>query len=165
MIIRPETSGDVAAIGDLVRAAFARHQEAGLVDGLRRSGDLRLSLVAEEAGRVIGHVGFSRVWISRDGRRSPGVSLAPLAVAAERRRRGVGAELVEAGHADLRAAGESICFVLGDPAYYGRFGYAIPAAAGFDCAYAGAHFQALRLISAAPESGTIVYAAAFAGLK
>jgi putative acetyltransferase len=165
MIIRPETSGDVADIRDLVRTAFACHQEADLVDGLRRGGDLLLSLVAEETGRVVGHVGFSRVWISRDGRRSPGVSLAPLAVTAERRRLGIGAALVEAGHARLRAAGESICFVLGDPAYYGRFDYSMPAAAGFDCVYAGAHFQALALTRDAPTTGAITYAAAFARLK
>jgi putative acetyltransferase len=165
MIIRPESSGDVADIRDLVRTAFAGDEEADLIDGLRCSGDLLLSLVAEEAGRVIGHVGFSRLWISRDGRRSPGASLAPLAVTAERRRRGIGAALVEAGHVHLRAAGESICFVLGDPAYYGRFDYSIPAAAGFDCVYAGAHFQALALTASAPTAGTIIYAAAFAGLK
>ena len=165
MIIRPERSGDVADVRDLVRAAFAGDQEADLVDGLRSNGDLLLSLVAEEAGRVIGHIGLSRVWISRDGRRSPGVCLAPLAVTAERRRRGTGAALVEAGHARLRAAGESICFVLGDPAYYGRFDYSIPAAAGFDCVYAGAHFQALALTRDAPTTGAITYAAAFARLK
>jgi putative acetyltransferase len=165
MIIRQETPDDVADLSDLIRAAFACHQEADLVDGLRRGGDLLLSLVAEEAGRVIGHVGFSRVWISRDSQRSPGVSLAPLAVTAEYRRRGVGAALVEAGHGHLRSAGESICFVLGDPAYYGRFGYSIPAAAAFDCVYAGVHFQALALKSSAPKAGAISYAAAFAGLN
>jgi putative acetyltransferase len=165
MIIRPETPADIAAIGDIVRAAFACHQEADLVDGLRQSGDLLLSLVAEEAGRVVAHVGFSRLWISHGGQCSPGVSLAPLAVTAERRRRGVGAALVEAGHAHLRKAGESICFVLGDPAYYGRFDYSIPSAAGFDCPYAGAHFQALALTDSAPKAGAITYAAAFAKLK
>jgi putative acetyltransferase len=165
MIIRPETSGDVADVRDLVRTAFAGEQEADLIDGLRSSGDLLLSLVAEAAGRVIGHVAFSRVWISHDSQRSPGVSLAPLAVTSERRRCGTGAALVEAGHARLRAAGESICFVLGDPAYYGRFDYSLPLAAGFDCVYAGAHFQALALTRDAPTTGAITYAAAFARLK
>jgi putative acetyltransferase len=165
MIVRPETPGDVADIRDVVRAAFAGEQEADLVDSLRGSGDLLLSMVAEEAERVIGHVGFSRLWISHDGERSLAVSLAPLAVAAECRRRGIGAALVEAGHVHLRKAGESICFVLGDPAYYGRFHYSAPAAAGFDCVYAGAHFQALALTSGAPKAGAISYAAAFARLK
>jgi putative acetyltransferase len=165
MIVRPETSADIAGIRDVVRSAFAGEQEADLVDSLRRDGALLLSLVAEEGGCVIGHVGFSRVWISHDSRRSPGVSLAPLAVVTEQRRRRVGAALVNAGHVHLRTTGESICFVLGDPAYYGRFGYSAPAAAGFDCLYAGAHFQALTLTGAAPEAGAISYAAAFAGLK
>jgi len=165
MIIRLEVPGDVAPIRDVVRAAFAGEQEADLVDGLRRSGDLLLSLVAEHAGQLIGYVGFSRLWIRQAERRSPGVSLAPLAVAMDHRRRGIGAALVEAGHARLREEHESIVFVLGDPAYYGRFNYSISAAAAFDCAYAGEHFQALALTSGAPTAGAIAYAAAFGDLQ
>jgi len=165
MIIRQEMPGDVMRIRDILAAAFAGGQEADLVDGLRRNDDLLLSLVAEDAGRLIGHVGFSRLWVGQAGQRLPGVSLAPLGVEAGHRRRGVGAALVEAGHARLRKAAESIVFVLGDPAYYGRFGYSVPAAAAFDCVYAGPHFQALALTSRAPKSGVIGYAAAFDGLR
>jgi len=165
MIVRRERAADVAGIRAILCAAFAGDQEADLVDSLRRDGDLLLSMVAEDSGDVIGCIGFSRLWISHQGERSPGVSLAPLAVTAERRRRGIGAALVEAGHAHLRSAGETIVFVLGDPAYYGRFGYSIAAAADFDCCYAGPHFQALALTSSAPTAGAIVYAAAFAHLQ
>jgi putative acetyltransferase len=148
-----------------VRAAFEGDQEAGLVDDLRRDGDLLLSMVAEDEGRLIGHVGFSRVWISHQAQRVPGVSLAPLSVATAQQRRGVGTALVSAGHAELRAAREAIVFVLGDPSYYGRFAYKIAAAAAFDCVYAGPHFQALALTDFAPKAGTIIYAAAFDRLR
>jgi putative acetyltransferase len=164
MIVRAETPADIAGIREVVRAAFAGDQEAGLVDDLRRDGDLLLSMVAEDEGRLVGHVGFSRVWISHQAQRTPGVSLAPLSVAPAWQRRGVGASLVKAGHTELRAAGEAIIFVLGDGAYYGRFEYTI-AAAAFDCAYAGPHFQALALTEFAPRAGAITYAAAFDRLQ
>ena len=164
MIVRAETPADIAGIREVVRAAFAGDQEAGLVDDLRRDGDLLLSMVAEDEGRIVGHVGFSRVWISHRAQRAPGVSLAPLSVAPAWQRRGVGAALVKAGHTELRAAGEAIIFVLGDGAYYGRFEYMI-AAAAFDCAYAGPHFQALALTEFAPRAGAVTYAAAFDRLQ
>jgi len=165
MNIRLEKPDDVASIRSIVCAAFAGEQEANLVDDLRRDGDLLLSMVVEDAGQLVGHVGFSRLWIEYAGQRAPGVSLAPLSVDRDRRRRGVGATLVESGHAHLQAAGETIVFVLGDPAYYGRFKYSNAAAADFDCIFAGPHFQALSLTSRAPKAGAITYAAAFARLQ
>lgn len=165
MNTRQETQRDIAGIRDVLRAAFPGDQEANLVDDLRRDGNLLLSMVAEAAGRVVGHVGFSRLWIEQAGQRAPGVCLAPLSVAANHRQCGVGAALVENGHAHLRTAGETIIFVLGDPAYYGRFGYSNAAAARFDCVYAGPHFQAIALTNDAPKAGAIAYAAAFGKLQ
>jgi putative acetyltransferase len=164
MIVRAETPADVANIREVMRAAFAGDQEATLVDDLRRDGDLLLSMVAEDEGRLVGHIGFSRVRISHQAHASC-VSLAPLSVVPASQRRGVGAALVRAGHAKLRAAGEAIVFVLGDPAYYGRFEYSIAAAAAFDCVYAGSHFQARALTESAPNAGAITYAAAFDRLQ
>lgn len=165
MIVRPETAGDIAALGNVIRRAFGSRneacEEANLVEHLRRDNDLVLSLVAEQDGRLVGHVGFSRLWIVQDARRIAGISLAPLAVMPDHQRNGVGRMLVEAGHTHLREAGETIVFVLGDPDYYGRFGFSLSAAATFDCQYAGPHFQALRLASSAPDAGSVEYAPAF----
>lgn len=165
MIVRPETAGDIAAIDNVIRRAFGSRneacQEAELVDGLRRDGDLVLSLVAEQDGQLVGHVGFSRLWVVQDTHRIPGISLAPLAVLPDRQRKGAGRALVEAGHARLREAGETIVFVLGDPDYYGRFGFSLSAATAFGCQYAGPHFQALRLASSTPDAGAVEYAPAF----
>jgi putative acetyltransferase len=155
MMIRPERAGDIAAIRGVIRAAFAGTQEADLVDRLRNDNDLLASLVAEQDGIIIGHVGFS--WL-------PGVSLAPLAVMQEHRRRGVGRALTEAGHLQLRNCGESIVFVLGAPEYYGRLGYSVTSASGFESIYAGCHFQALPLSLPAPETGSLTYPRAFGGL-
>ena len=165
MIIRAAVPSDAALIRCILRAAFTGDQEADLVDDLDCAGELLLSMVAEEKRQIVGYLGFSRLWITHDGQRLPGLSLAPLAVAAGHRRRGIGAALVEAGHARLRSRGESIVFVLGDPAYYGRFGYVPQVAAAFDCVYAGPHFQALALDDKAPPAGAIIYATAFQHLQ
>jgi putative acetyltransferase len=76
----------------------------------------------------------------------------------------VGRALIEAGHLQLRNCDESIVFVLGAPEYFGRFGYSVTSASGFDSLYAGSHFQALPLSSRAPETGSLTYPPAFSGL-
>ena len=112
MQIRPEAPEDREAVARVVEAAFGRRDEADLVEALRADPAWELSLVAEEDGRVVGHVLFTRA--------SGGfLALAPLAVEPERQGAGVGRALVEEG---LRRVGGPV-LVLGDPAYYGRFGF------------------------------------------
>jgi putative acetyltransferase len=160
--IRPETADDAADVRKLLVDAFGGPAEATLVDRLRRDGDLMLALIATDAARVVvGHVAFSRLHVEGAGGRLPAVALAPLAVADTHRRRGIGATLVRAGLDQLEAQGETLVFVLGDPAYYTRFGFAPETAAPFVCAYAGPQFMALRLSEDAPHAGTIRYPAAF----
>jgi putative acetyltransferase len=161
MIIRPEKPADITAIDAVVAAAFERRAEAGLVQGLRDNGDLVLSLVADDEGAIVGHVAFSRLWIESDGARSPGICLAPLSVLPDRRRKGTARALVGAGHLRLKTLGEKIVFVLGDPAYYSRFGFSRGVAQAFDCVYQGDDLQALRLASDAPQTGSVVYPPAF----
>lgn len=164
MTIRPEMTGDLAAIRTVIGAAFARDDEAALVDQLRRDGDMVLSLVAVSDGQHLGHIGFSRVWIIKNAGRIPGVSLAPLSVSPQQQRHGIGQALVESGMHALRDAGETIVFVLGDPRYYARFGFSLARARGFVCKYAGPHFQAVALDAAAPDQGSVAYAPAFGRL-
>jgi putative acetyltransferase len=83
--------------------------------------------------------------VTLDGRAIFAAALAPLAVSADMRRRGVGAALVAAGLESARAAGAAAVFVVGDLAYYGRFGFTAEAARPFEAAYAGEHFLALAL--------------------
>ena len=137
--------------------------EAELVDRLRRDGDLVLSLVATDAAQaVVGHVAFPRLRVESAGREFPAVGLAPLAVADDasppRRRRGAGSVR---GSRNCARQGETLVFVMGDPAYYTRFGFALETAQPFTCAYAGPYFMALRLADAAPRAGTVRYPAAF----
>ena len=104
-------------------------------------------------------------WKTADGAHDV-VGLAPVAVAPGRQRRGIGSALIREGHRRLVEQGESLVFVLGDPAYYTRFGYSLAAAAAVRVPhYSGPHFMALRLNESAPSGGKVRYPAAFDGTR
>jgi putative acetyltransferase len=91
-------------------------------------------------------------------------SLGPVAVWPERQRSGVGSQLIREGIARSEAAGWLGIFVLGNPAFYRRFGFDAGKASGFISPYAGPHWMALPLgRSELPTStGSIQHAPAFA---
>ncbi|MFV0473109.1 MAG: GNAT family N-acetyltransferase [Pikeienuella sp.] len=157
MDIREFRRKDADAARALLISCFATPAEADLVEAIRRDGDAVIELVAPDGAALAGAVMFSRMSAP-----FPALGLAPLAVAATARRRGLGAALVEAGLARARAEGWAAVFVLGDPAYYGRFGFT--ATTGFDCPYAGPHFMMAPLAGAPAPAGRIDYAPAFAAL-
>jgi putative acetyltransferase len=166
IVVRREQAGDAASVRMLLTDAFGGRAEADLVDRLRTNDDLVLALVAELDDRgAVGHVGFPRLAVDAPGGGVPAVALAPLAVAADLRRRGIGGALIGRGLALLAQRGEQLVFVLGDPAYYGRFGFDAAAAAPFVSPYCGPHFMALRLAQTAPSDGTVRYPSAFAELE
>lgn len=124
--LRSEQPGDIEAIDTLTRAAFLEaphtdHTEHLIVAALRDAGALTLSLVAEEGGRLVGHVAISPVTLS-DGTGS-WYGLGPISVLLERHGQGIGSRLMRQGLGDLEALGAAGCVVLGDPGYYGRFGF------------------------------------------
>lgn len=161
MILRSEAAGDLAAVRDLLTAAFPTAVEADLVDRLRADGDLAYALVAVEGEALLGHVALSPMAAA-----FPALGLAPVAVAAPARRRGVAAALIRRALEEAGAAGWRAAFVLGDPAYYARFGFTAAAAAPFDSPYAGPCLMARGLggreMPAGP--GRVDYAPAFAAL-
>jgi putative acetyltransferase len=164
-VVRPEAAADAGAIRDLLVRAFETPIEADLVERLRHDRDLVLAMVAADCEHgIVGHVAFPRLHVDHMGQEFPAVGLAPLAVAEAHRRQGVGADLVCRGLDCLASRGEVLAFVLGDPAYYTRFGFAVATAKPFTCAYAGSHFMALQLADTAPPAGTVRYPAAFDGL-
>lgn len=106
--------------------AFDRMAEANLVDALRRNRKAILSLVADDNGRVVGHILFSEVVIESAENCLKGVGLAPMAVSPDRQNEGIGSRMVEAGLAHCRDAGYPFVVVLGHPEFYPRFGF-VPA--------------------------------------
>ena len=164
--IRPETPADSESIAAVTRAAFLNaahtdHSEEFIVAGLRAAGALTVSLVAEVSGQVVGHVALSPVSIS-DGA-AGWFGLGPISVLPAFQNQGLGAALMQAALqqlAQLAQLGAAGCVLLGDPAYYRRF--------GFEC-HAGLvlqgvppeYFMALAFKGAVP-SGAVSYHPAFA---
>ncbi|MBD0413356.1 GNAT family N-acetyltransferase [Oryzicola mucosus] len=164
LLIREAMEADRQAIHAVETRAFGRNDEADLVERIVANGDEVLELVAVKSGLIVGHILFSRLLVETRNRGASAVALAPLAVDPDHQRQGVGGALIEDGHRLLRLAGETLSVVLGDPAYYRRFGYSHERAAGFDSDYQGAALQALAWGTSAPAAGRLVYAAAFAEL-
>ena len=167
MLIRNEIPGDRVAVHALNAAAFETAAEAGLVDALREQARPLVSLVADDGGAVIGHILFSPVALPGH----PGLAimgLAPMAVAAAHRGRGVGSALVREGLERCREIGCDAVVVLGHPAYYPRFGFVPAAGFGIGCEY-DAPAEAFMILELRPGAlagagGTVRYHAAFAAL-
>jgi putative acetyltransferase len=161
MIVEAENSSHHAAIRRILTEAFPSLAEANLVEQLRLDGSTRIALVATQESRIVGHVMFSEM-------RAPfrALGLAPVAVAADRRGRGIAAALISAGLERAKAGVWEAIFVLGDPAYYQRFGFRVDAASAFVSPFAGPHFMVLALTAAGlpVRSGRIDYAPAFSSL-
>ncbi|WP_445366166.1 GNAT family N-acetyltransferase [Microbulbifer sp. ANSA001] len=126
--IRNESGGDAETIHRVTALAFqdaphTDHTEQLIVEGLRKAGALSLSLVAESDGEIVGHVAISPVNISDSSTNWFG--LGPISVLPEYQERGVGSKLMEKVLADLKEKGAEGCVVLGDPNYYGRFGFKV----------------------------------------
>lgn len=164
MQIRPEQPADCDAIRALTTEAFATapHSsgtEAAIVDGLRAAGVLTLSLVVVEGEEIVGHVAFSPVTI--DGAERGWFGLGPASVRPDRQRGGIGSELIREGLRRLREIGAAGCVLLGDPAYYGRFGFTNDPALVLE-GVPPEYFMRLAFGAEMP-AGTVRYHAAFDG--
>ncbi len=173
MLVRRELPDDVPAVVSVVARAFARDDgdepaEVVLLDALRGGPDWlpRLSWVAvDDAGRVVGHAVCTRARVDA----APVLALGPVAVRPRLQRRGIGSALVHAllGAADV--LGAPLVGVLGDPAFYGRFGFVAGAAVGVRPPEPswGAHFQVRTLtahrLAGDGLRGTFRYAPPFEG--
>lgn len=120
--IRPFSTADQAAVESLYRAAFPTENLVPLVRRLHAAPGTVIGLVAEVAGRVAGHAALTVCRTSGDG--AAVALLGPLAVDPALQRQGIGSGLIAAGVDALRARGIGRVCVLGDPAYYGRVGFA-----------------------------------------
>jgi putative acetyltransferase len=148
IVTRPERPADMLAIRSVVSAAFPDSGEAGLVDALRLAARPFVSLVAELDGEVVGHIALTPVAFDpMSSRDRLALGLAPLSVAPAHQRHGVGTALVEAAVAESRELGADVVVVLGDPAYYARFGFEPASRLRLRCVYEAPEdaFQALVL--------------------
>jgi putative acetyltransferase len=171
MLIRRERAGDETAIRGVTAAAFDRADgrvpaEAPLVDALRA--DIgwipELSLVAMDDQAIIGHVVCTRA--SVDG--MPAIGLGPLSVSPPRQGHGVGSALMHAVLGAADALGEPAVVLLGNPAYYDRFGFRPSGDHGITPQHPewAPYFQVRTLSAYRPElRGMFAYAAPFDDLE
>lgn len=165
MNIRNERSADVTAIKELTKAAFkdaphSDHVEHLIVEALRSSGKLSISLVAEIDGMIVGHVAVSPVSIS-DGT-DGWYGLGPISVVPRCQRKGIGSQLMKSALDKLKELEALGCVLLGDPNYYSRFGFK----ADMDLIFPGVppeYFQALAFGASMPK-GEVTYHESFYGL-
>jgi putative acetyltransferase len=121
--IRSETTKDISAIYQVNKLAFARENEAHLVNRLREEDAVILSLVAVLDERIVGHILFSPVTITNDDYQWQAVGLGPMAVLPEYQNQRIGSALIRSGLDELRKLGLDVVIVLGHPEYYPRFGF------------------------------------------
>lgn len=127
-VVRHENKLDQNAIAELTKRAFAPMEysdgdEQDMIDRLRKSGRLSLSLLVEHQGVLVGHVAFARMLTSN--RPTDWYSLGPIAVEPHLQRRHIGTALIHAGLDQLRSIGALGCVLVGDPHYYLRFGFVV----------------------------------------
>jgi len=163
MVIAEMTPDDSAPVRALLQVAFGGAAEAELVEVLVREANIVFAAIARDGPEPAGFIAFSRLMLEAAGGPFSAVALAPLAVAPERRRQGIGAALVGFAHEQLKARGEALSVVLGEPRYYRRFGYSTERAARFESPYRAECLLALAFTDA-PRQGRLVYPPAFAAL-
>jgi putative acetyltransferase len=163
LIIRPEIPSDLDAIQQVNRMAFGQEDEARLVDALREGGYIRLSLVAQDEERVVGHILFSDLPIITDTGTVPALALAPMAVLPAFQRQGIGSELVRRGLDRCREQGHRIVVVLGHPHFYRRFGFTSELAQPLSSPFQGEAWMAMELVLAALHgvAGRVKYSPPF----
>jgi putative acetyltransferase len=130
--IRPEAAADREASLEVERAAFGSDEEPRIVETVRDL-DGSFALVAEEDGRVVGHIQFSRGRIGE----TPVLALGPVGVLPGQQGHGVGSALIRTGLEEARTRGEVAVILLGSPVFYRRFGFAPGSVVGLQNPYAG----------------------------
>lgn len=166
--VRDAVPAERAAVHRVCAAAFGAEEGpviVALVDLLDSTGATRAALVAETEGRLVGHVQLSRGWVDAERELVEVLVLAPLSVAPEAQRRGVGTALLAAAVERAEELGAPAVFLEGDPGYYGGRGFEPAEAWGFarpSVRIPEPAFQVRVLAAYEPwMTGALVYADAF----
>ncbi len=161
-MIRDVEPRDFPAVRAAITHAFDRADEADLVEQLRADGDVLFELIEASDIALQGHILYSRLEIERREETLKAAALAPVSVLPAFQKRGIGANLIQAGNERCKALGCAAIAVLGHADYYPRFGFSAGAAESLDAPFSGPSFMALELTPGALQGGGRVrYARAF----
>ncbi len=144
--VRRERPGDEEQVHEVNYRAFGRKQEAEVVDVLRRSCPEGVSLVAEQDGRILGHILFTPATIEDERKMLVGAGLGPVAVLPEHQGKGIGSMLIRAGLEEMKKAGQPFVILVGHPNYYPRFGFEKASKYGIRCEYEMVPDEAFMII-------------------
>ena len=164
LVVREESDTDFVGVYALVKEAFAPMPYAGgdeqdLVNILRELGALRLALVAELDGELVGHIAFSPARALDPGQ--VWWALGPVAVAPKYQGQGIGGQLITEGLQRATAAGAVGCVLTGNPAYYRRFGFEL--APDHVPPQESAEYFMLKTLADVTPTGPIAFHEAFYG--
>jgi putative acetyltransferase len=134
VVVRAELPRDSEQVRTVNEEAFARPNEASLVEALRGLPH-SISLVASARERIIGHILFTPLQIEGSPKEVVAVGLGPMAVLPEFQRQGVGSQLVRAGLDSCRASKNDAVVVVGHPEFYPRFGFVPAITKGLRCEF------------------------------
>jgi putative acetyltransferase len=155
--IRPATQNDLEFITRIHRASFPGPDEARLVENLYKNQKAIISILAEQNREVIGHSLFSPVHLSDAPAGLRGLGLAPVAVLPSYQRMGAGTGMIQLGLKMAHLRGFDYVVVLGDPAYYRRFGFATASQRGLQNEYGvDAEFMVIEFRKGALAAGGLV---------
>ncbi|MDO8380976.1 GNAT family N-acetyltransferase [Phenylobacterium sp.] len=156
--IRPERTDDAVGVRNLVTTAFGSDDDtADFVQAVWERAEVCLAQVAVAGDAIVGHAQWCAAPLIVDGRPVRGAYLTCLSAAPDLQRRGVGSRLVTGGLDRLREMGFQVASLLGDPAYYGRFGFSSDLAARIDAPHRsrGVGFQAVELVTGALDGEVV----------
>jgi putative acetyltransferase len=147
IVIRREQPGDEESVRLVNLRAFGQPAEAQIVDALRKTCPEEVAFVAEDNGRIVGHILFTPASIDAQEGEIRGMGLAPMAVLPEYQRQGIGSLLVQAGLAEMRRTRRPFVIVLGHPGYYPRFGFTPASGHGIVCQYPNVPDEAFMILA------------------
>lgn len=162
MIIRRETKEDFNSIYEINKRAFKQENESKLIERIRVSKNFipELSLVAEENGKIVGHILFSKIAIKGE-KEYETLALAPMAVLPKFQKQGIGGKLIREGLNKARELGFDSAIVLGHKDYYPRFGFERASKWNIKCSFEvpDEAFMAIELNSGAlvEKAGIVEY--------
>jgi len=161
MNIRSEISSDSSQVTAIHDLAFKGPDEGRIVEALRKSGNLTISLVCEIDGKIAGHIAYSP--IKNKDNETIGLGLAPIAVLSSMQKQGIGSLLIEEGNWQAIEMGYKKIFVLGDTAYYHRFGFVPAREYNYYCDFdpEGEHFMLLGAEEKEKEKTMVYYCREF----